>query len=187
MIKTGKKNLKAYFINAAQKGQPKPNAGTNEYAALYRYIKTNPEFKAKLESINPDWLPKDRMLSGKLGLKDNRHTGEKHKEDLIILAELGQNRPKSLSTLGRAFYFLCRKDPEFKAKIKAIRPEWFKNGKPELQTLLLKHLEEKIKPKSGTAVYKRFKYLTDKYSMGRNQEFVDLVKQTNPDWLPDED
>lgn len=53
--RTGKKTMKALFLDQARRGRVRPLATSNDYHALRYYCKTDPEFVLALTIANPLW------------------------------------------------------------------------------------------------------------------------------------
>lgn len=53
--RTGKKTLKALFLDQARRGRVKPKSRSADYTALHYYMRTDKEFYEALVATNPAW------------------------------------------------------------------------------------------------------------------------------------
>ncbi len=122
-MRTKRNTGKQMLLKMAARGCRKPAAYTKEYDLLYRWIKNCHAFRERLAAIRPDWLVKTRDPN--YVIAKSRNTGERLRQTILELAEIGEPRPKSRTPEGTALYFLRKRDPEFNNTIRALRPDWF--------------------------------------------------------------
>lgn len=165
----------------ALNGKAPPRSGSNEYTALYLYMRQDSEFKAAITKANPMWTIKTRVGPPKNTAK---YTGIKYRALLVVMAERGEARPKSNTREGRALHFLKKRDAAFNEFIKLNRPDWISHNNLEVHANLLNMIYSgKSLPRSDIREYKRFKYLTMEGSLGYNSDFVAMAKEKAPMWF----
>ena len=110
---------KAEIREIARNGGPRPGQKTKLGNALNQYTldsKPNgPAFRTELTGIRPDWFD----------------TVARNKVEILKMAMNGEPRPSQKTPLGVALTDYIRdrnsNGPAFRAELKAIRPDWFKN------------------------------------------------------------
>jgi hypothetical protein len=116
---TADKN-KEQLLEMARNGKPRPSFKTKLYGRLFGYVNKNngsydPEFDKQIRKLRPDWL---------------ENTADKNKEQLLEMARNGKPRPNKPNKLGVVLCSYTNKnsgsyDPEFTAKIRELRLDWF--------------------------------------------------------------
>lgn len=116
-----------YLITRAVAGLSRPRAKTRIYYTFYELLRKDPEFREIIIKYAPSWSVSCRSKTSR---KPIRNTGEKHRNTLLTMAEIGVPRPKMESAEGQALRHLMNRDIEFANNLRTARPDWFiKDGR----------------------------------------------------------
>ena len=140
----------------------------------------DPEFRETLKKLCPDWFR-------------NRFKSESKKKEILELAQSGADKPQKpdspLEWSLRKYFSPSSSvyDPEFKQKLKKLRPDWFRDSsnseskKKEILELA-RSGADRPKPKEHPLGYSLRNYL---YSCcgSYDAEFKDKLQELRPDWF----